>query len=240
MFYCQLCGLQKRHVRNSNLKNSYFSRLCFYCRDRTLKSDALLGQPQNSKSNLLQPTLESVEGSQEQHSLITAFIYQDLPQILIHNFKYRRHLIHGKILLDHLIDKLKTYYFMNPRPDIVTNIPQTETRYFQRGFCHTTILSHWISKELAIPFVPMLQRQGDPKQQAGLNRMERIQNIRQSFILNQKEKIPEHSRVALIDDVITTGATTHEALRTLSLHHNIISTDVWCLAGVPVPKAFEI
>ena len=86
MFYCQLCTLKKRHARNSNLKTSYFSRLCYYCRDRILKSDARVDQPLNPKSHLLQPILKSVEGSQDQPSLITAFSYQDLPQILIHNF----------------------------------------------------------------------------------------------------------------------------------------------------------
>lgn len=221
MFNCQLCSLQMRRVKKEISAGYRLTRICDYCLGRICHSDQL-------------PSMGNVfETGQGTHPLITAFVYQDLPQALIHNFKYRRQIIHGKILLDHLTEKLITHYSMNPWPDIITNIPQTEARYFQRGFCHTTILAQWLSKAMAIPFIPLLKRQGDPKQQAGLNKQQRILNVQKSFSIDQRERIPKHTRIALIDDVITTGATTNEALKTLCTLNEIVSTDVWCLARVP-------
>jgi predicted amidophosphoribosyltransferase len=58
-----------------------------------------------------------------------------------------------------------------------------------------------------------LLRVKNTKKQAHLDEHERQENILGAFKINLKIKIPK--RVLLIDDVMTTGSTLHEAAQTL-------------------------
>jgi ComF family protein len=65
--------------------------------------------------------------------------------------------------------------------------------------------------------------------QKSLNRQQRLENVRQAFSLQQ---MPTSKHVAIIDDVVTTGATVRH-LSELLLEVNVEKIDIYCLCRTP-------
>lgn len=79
-----------------------------------------------------------------------------------------------------------------------------------RGFDHARLLARELSSLVGIPSIPALRRTGDRLDQAGLRAAERRANLEGAFTAS-----PVPARVAIVDDVMTTGATLGEAGRAL-------------------------
>jgi ComF family protein len=99
--------------------------------------------------------------------------------------------------------------------DVVVPIPMHWTRRLWRGVNNPDFLARTVSQRLRLPCAPHLLRMRRRTQpQTGLTANGRLVNVRGAF------RAPPHpdlagSRVLLIDDVMTTGATAAEAARTL-------------------------
>jgi len=82
-----------------------------------------------------------------------------------------------------------------------------------------------------------LQRVRDTAPQAGLNALARRRNPRGAFTigrdLRNRARIPAH--VALVDDVMTTGATLYACAKALQ-RAGVARVDVWVMARVPPPR----
>jgi len=94
-------------------------------------------------------------------------------------------------------------------------IPIFEPREKWRGFNQSEILAEKLANILNLKCEKkLIIRKFKTKNQANIkNRGEKWKNIRNVFEVTAKEKVPK--KVILIDDVITSGATMTEALRTL-------------------------
>jgi len=94
-------------------------------------------------------------------------------------------------------------------------IPLFEPREKWRGFNQSEILAEKLANILNLKCEKkLIIRKFKTKNQANIkNRGEKWKNIRNVFEVTAKEKVPK--KVILIDDVITSGATMTEALRTL-------------------------
>jgi predicted amidophosphoribosyltransferase len=92
-----------------------------------------------------------------------------------------------------------------PAPDVdaVTFIPRDEGRYLERGHHPAERLARCLSASWGIECGPLLARRRAVERQAGLSLVDRRRNVRGAF--QARGRIP--SRVALIDDVYTTGST---------------------------------
>ena len=77
-----------------------------------------------------------------------------------------------------------------------------------RGFDHARLLAGELSARIGIPAIPGLRRTEDRPDQAGLSAAERRANLAGAF-----EAVGVPSRVAIVDDVMTTGTTLNEAGR---------------------------
>ena len=66
-----------------------------------------------------------------------------------------------------------------------------------------------IGKELQLPVLEALVRVRDTGSQTGFNRTQRKKNLHGAFDCSQELKRGSH--ILLIDDVLTSGATAHEA-----------------------------
>jgi ComF family protein len=97
-------------------------------------------------------------------------------------------------------------------PCTVVPIPLHWTRYFWRGYNQASSLSREISQRLKYPELRGLKRFKKTKQQARLDRSERLKNLSGVFVW-QSSEVPD--RVLLIDDVVATGATLDQAARVL-------------------------
>lgn len=89
-------------------------------------------------------------------------------------------------------------------------IPGRRADIRRRGFDHARAIAEELSSLLGISSIPSLRRTGDRSDQAGLNAQERRANLAGAFVASS---VPD--RVAIVDDVVTTGATLIEAGRAL-------------------------
>lgn len=142
--------------------------------------------------------------------LFAPFCYQPPITDMISRFKYQSALQDGRLLGTWL-----AHYLMAQRMavDLIIPVPLHSTRLRQRGFNQAAELAHWVSRYLQVPWrTDVLQRvqRGIPQQ--GLPRRTRQQNMHRAF---QAVQVPKVETVALLDDVVTTGATVRAAAHCL-------------------------
>lgn len=153
--------------------------------------------------------------------------------ILIQNFKYRRRLAIGKVLAHLLAQRLRKHYQRDTFPDVVVPVPLHWRRQWRRGFNQAHFLADRLGGQLGIQLQPhcLAREQPTPPQQ-GMPRDQRLRNLRHAFNVFAA---PGGRHVALVDDVVTTGATTNLLCQML-LDHGAEQVDVWCLARTPPQK----
>ncbi|WP_237140561.1 ComF family protein [Pseudomonas oryzihabitans] len=154
---------------------------------------------------------------------------------LINRFKHRDQGSLGRLAgallarhLQHLFDEGQ------PRPELLLPVPLSPLRLRQRGFNQAALLAGWLGKTLHLPVeVELLQRVQEHHSQQGLSASERRRNLKQAFAL-VKDAALEGRHVALVDDVLTTGATADSLARLLK-RAGARRVDVYCLARTPPP-----
>jgi ComF family protein len=96
--------------------------------------------------------------------------------------------------------------------DFLVPTPLGFKRKWQRGYNQSAIIATCLGKQLGVPVSHALRRTRSTPPQSGLNLDERLTNVRGVFAA----KKPLHGRIALIDDVVTSGETARQAA--LALH----------------------
>jgi ComF family protein len=119
-------------------------------------------------------------------------------------------------------------------PCLVTAVPLGRTRLAERGHNQAWELARRTARRLHLPAEPaLLQRRVETPHLADLPRDERERAIRGAFALAPGASARVRGQaVALVDDVVTTGATAGEAARTL-LDAGASSVHLWCFARTP-------
>lgn len=98
--------------------------------------------------------------------------------------------------------------------DFITYIPSSKESLKNRGFNQCLFLSKAISDNCGIPYLDLLERVHEVKDQIGLNDTKRWENIKGAFKVKRNREI-RGKRILIIDDVITTGATVFYAARAI-------------------------
>ncbi len=136
-------------------------------------------------------------------------------------------------LLKHLILEAAAAIH-GPSPDAILPIPLHRRRLHQRGFNPACVLARALAHGYGIPCLPVaLTRLRDTPSQTGLGRLARRKNVRGAFAYRGKRPTPKS--VWLVDDVVTTGATTEEAARVLH-KVGVEEVTVICVARTPSPR----
>ena len=117
--------------------------------------------------------------------------------------------------------------------DLIVPIPLHRTRLWRRRFNQAAALARIVSREAGLPLVTTaLARIRRTRQQVGLTRPQRADNLQGAFRVSATARgLVEGRRVLLIDDVLTTGATVNAASRTL-LRAGASAVDVLTFARV--------
>lgn len=114
-----------------------------------------------------------------------------------------------------------------PLPDCLVPVPLHPARYRTRGFNQALELARPIAKKLKIPLCPNLCRRVlDTAPQRTLAASERRKNLRGAFVATEDLN---GLRIAILDDVLTTGATVHEVASTLK-RAGAAHVEVWVWA----------
>ena len=95
-------------------------------------------------------------------------------------------------------------------PDQVIALPLAAKRLATRGFNQSAVLAERVAQNLRIAYAPRgMLKIRDTLPQTGLDREARHKNVRGAFVCETGAVTGQH--VALLDDVMTTGATMSEA-----------------------------
>jgi len=98
-------------------------------------------------------------------------------------------------------------------PDRIVALPLSEPRQRERGFNQARAIAVRAARATALPLAAPLRRIPGGAPQAALPWAERRRNVRGAFALRADVR---GARIALVDDVMTTGATLAEAASTLA------------------------
>lgn len=119
------------------------------------------------------------------------------------------------------------------KPDLLLPVPLHRYRQWRRGFNQSVLLAKPLSRWLGVPLdQTLLWRTKHTAPQQGLNAAARKKNLRHAFVLNGGIC---GKRVALIDDVVTTGSTVGELSRILH-EGGAEEIQVWTLCRTMSPE----
>lgn len=123
-----------------------------------------------------------------------------------------------------------------PTVDLVLPVPLAESRLRQRGFNQAWELARRVADALRLPADSgLLERCHETQAQARLGRAARRLNLEGAFAVPDAARLMlANRRVALVDDVMTTGATADAAASALRAG-GATEVQVWVVARTPPP-----
>lgn len=145
---------------------------------------------------------------------------------LVQAFKFKRQLAAGRVL-SHLLCEAVTRLDV-ALPDMLIPVPLHRWRMFTRGFNQAAEMAAYTGRifQLQVRTSALRRRRNTPAQ-SGLSRKQRRRNLHGAFDWHGGGKPGRH--VALVDDVMTTGATLTECARVLK-RAGARRVDVWVAA----------
>ena len=116
----------------------------------------------------------------------------------------------------------------------VVAVPLARERLRERGYNQSWELARRLARALALDtHADALFRARDTGHQLGLHRDARAANLQGAFVVTPRHAAwVRGARIALVDDVLTTGATAHAAVRTLRAA-GARDVQVWVVARTP-------
>lgn len=158
---------------------------------------------------------------------LAAFVYGPPVDRLLPRLKFHRDLAAGRLLAGRMAEAFADA----PRPQALVPIPLHRARLRQRGYDQALELARPLAQYLNVPLQrDLLMRSRDTAAQSRLDARARRRNLRGAFTVREGGALPAH--VALVDDVMTTGATLHAAARALR-RAGVARVDAWVCARVP-------
>ncbi|MDG4811404.1 ComF family protein [Hydrogenovibrio sp. 3SP14C1] len=157
-----------------------------------------------------------------------AFYYESVAQDLIHALKFQQQLYVSRLLAELWVDNLEI-----DTVEAIIPVPLHASRLLERGFNQSLELAKQVSKMTGIPVLPtVVHRLKATSSQAMLNAQARQQNVKGAFSLNQRsfDELAKVKEVALLDDVMTTGATLNQLALTLKRAYPHLKIQAWVVA----------
>lgn len=178
------------------------------------------------------PQNELCDRCREERPLFTearsCFTYEDAPASLVWRLKYRNARYLAPYMAEFMTD---TFLQTDWKPDILTFVPLHKSRRRERGYNQSQLLAEALGERVHIPVREILVKTVKTKNLAKLSRTERKEAIAGSFALCDEAAVRGKS-VLLIDDVLTTGATSGECAKVLRAGG---ASEVYLLTFASVP-----
>jgi len=155
------------------------------------------------------------------------FHYEPPVDRLISRFKFNQQLSYSRLFGQLMAEHLKNRYQRATLPDMIIPVPLHKSRLRERGFNQAQEVARICARELDLPLeTKQCQRDKHTAHQPGLSAIERRRNLRRAF---SSKAFPAGARVALVDDVMTTGTTVAELAACLK-KAGCKEVHLWCIA----------
>jgi ComF family protein len=225
----------------TNIQDWWFPRLCPGCRDWTGPGRELCpaceqGLPvlesacPRCASPYAHANTRGLCGACQKKSpafAATIAVYHYAPPVdhFIRALKFQRELSLARLLGKRLAARVAGL----PRPDRILPVPLHSARLRSRGFNQALEIARPLARRLGIPLdTRSLHRIRATAAQSDLSPEERRRNVRGAFAVRDGARL-DGLRVALVDDVMTTGSTVQAAAKAL-LAAGAEEVSVWVVA----------
>ncbi len=193
LIYPDLCIHCKRSLHNNH------PFICYVC----LSNIELVKWRDNEAHHILEQSIN------EKCILFSSILYsfeKDGPvQTILHELKYKNNRSIG-IYFGSLLGKEVSRKQLNHQIEALIPVPIHHRKRFDRGYNQSELLARGISLETSLPVKNrLLSKTRNTKSQTKLSKEERIQNTNGTFFVS--DEIYKYKSIALVDDVVTTGAT---------------------------------
>lgn len=143
---------------------------------------------------------------------------------LVQGLKYKRLTSETDLLVELVLSRLEKD---DLKGFVVVAVPLHFSRELGRGFNQSELLAKGLSGRLGLVYEgDILYRPSKTSPQVELSKQERLDNVRGAFKIMRPGSV-KNSKILLVDDVITTGATVKECAKVLKRSG---ATEVWALA----------
>lgn len=145
---------------------------------------------------------------------LSVFVYNETSKPLILKFKHGRDLSLLPLFSEWLFQRGKPFF---SEANFILPVPLHWTRLWKRRFNQAALLAKALSQKTGVPYAPtFLRRTRRTPSQGHLMRKQRERNVAHAFKVNpRKRTFLKETRVILVDDVYTTGATLEACARVL-------------------------
>ncbi|ADV28808.1 phosphoribosyltransferase [Pseudoxanthomonas suwonensis 11-1] len=156
-----------------------------------------------------------------------SFVYAPPVDRLLARYKFHHDLAAGRLLAGLMLPALADA----ERPQALVPVPLHSSRLRRRGYDQALELARPLARATGLPLAEgVLLRQRRTEAQSELGALARRRNLRGAFVVRGGRPLPAH--VALVDDVMTTGATLHAAALALR-RAGVARVDAWICARTP-------
>lgn len=156
----------------------------------------------------------------------TPFGYGSPLSDLVQSLKYRSQLAAGRVLGTLQGERIAALGLQSD-VDVLVPVPLHPERHAVRGFNQSAEIARWVARRVRRSLDPRLAaRRRDTRPQVGLAVEQRRANVAGAF---DAPRAVAGLRIALVDDVTTTGRTLEE-LAVVLLEAGAASVDGWCVA----------
>jgi ComF family protein len=136
------------------------------------------------------------------------FEYNGLGRAIVREIKYR-----GSLFLLPDVGRLSRELFGDLRGKVLVPVPLHWRRRLLRGYNQSELICSALASEHGCRTLRLLRRVKPTRQQVGLGRVQRLENMVSAFAVDghvvRKKKIARDEEIFLVDDVLTTGSTMH-------------------------------
>lgn len=153
------------------------------------------------------------------------FYFEEPLDKLIYDFKYHQKSSYGRLLAELLVGSLQL-----DNVEALVAIPTHPLRRRTRGYNQAELLAEALGKLLNLPVIKRaLIRIKHTPSQTHLTSLQRQQNLKNAFQV-KPERLAGLSHIALVDDVITTGATMQQVAELIHKNTSIKTCQAWSVA----------
>ena len=208
----------------TNIFDFFLPRICPCCKTKLSSSEDCICSDCFRNIKIAENELLKVEYERDFKSkgfisdFTSAFVFEKDKELqtLVHELKYNKRFLNA-VFLGKQIAELRKSIIAEWEIDLIIPIPLHRLKLAERGYNQAYYISKGLSESLNIPLKSKaIKRKKFTQSQTKLTRKEREDNLTGAFeLLNRSRRIINKKNVLIIDDVITTGATTNECAKVL-------------------------